>query len=72
MSAKQTHVLLKAKYRGEPNSLGYVPGRTYQGWLKGNDFFPIDSRARRCPYTAAGFLRVFTDIEILEVRAPER
>lgn len=65
-----SQIRISARYKGDPNLMGYRHGRVYTGWLKGNTFHPDDADCKPCPYTAAGFLRVWKDIEIREERAP--
>lgn len=63
-TGKMTQVYLRAKFVGEEGERGYKKGTHYQGRVKGNTFYPDDRTAKPCPYSVAGFLVNWADIQI--------
>ena len=67
MTSRQSKLKIRATFTGQNLSMGYITGKTYTGVMHGNMFYPDEKSARPCPYTVAGFLKNYSNIEVLYV-----
>lgn len=58
-------ITIEATYHGTA-SLGYIPGKRYQGNIVGNTFYPSDRAAQPCPYSVSGFVKLWSDITVID------